>query len=1266
MKLSLGQQTDTGAIDQKSGSWRGGRNAVVSAQVGAVTNEPGFDMLIDSLPGTNIGNIVLDSNLVAVFQVTEQSEIYIVDVTNGTIHLVVATDFGFDVNHPVSGEYYRNSKGQIVIAWTDDYNPPRIMNTEIDYGVAIDKLTRVYLKYQLPVLTSNSILDTGGSLHTGAYFITTAYISSDGAQTPYAPVLGPFYITDDLRANIATLYDGAKADTPTSKALSLTFNNIDTDYQYLIVTLIAKVDGVVTAKDVKKIAISIDTVTTTIQGSEDNGVVALSEIVGANDVFSRVGSMTQLNNQLFMTNLSKEEEAVLQLSALNIKVDYDYDTVDIRASDNTNPKLDPTRGWMHNEVYALYIHYVKEDGTISRGQHIPGRALAVYNNSDYPEFNGMFENTLVTAATGEHITRAVGIGGSSSKIFQFFDTADNPSATTNMQYWENGETYPNSTEFGTLASQPIRHHKFPSLAHMKSRHYSSDAEFGKSKLSRLKINVTNVSLPTGYVGYFISSAKRNFNNSTIIAQDLMLGAGQRGFSEGTDQNYWTTSGNWNIRRPSNGISFNFNYIRSHAFDLMVDKPAVSPNYVEAELVIRNRDIRLNYTTSKTSGWITMSGGLDSPKREIRNVEGLELSDDQRKQDVVVIDETIGDIAVTATAPKKRFTKVLDSKYIPNNVASGVGIYYNLNAEEFFGIHIGGSIFSDAFNGLTINTYDRIEAVRTQPQFTGGVGTSGVSEEVTYLYNIKQYKSDVYIDMFNQELYLVNSQMAIPTSPSDTITIKGGDVLVSDMSVYTHGSNATTDTDGPGNATKGIRIARRFICETVNFASFRYNDIDTFYFPQTAAHPFLVQMYLANHYNRIAYNKDYTSVDDINSLLVNDPSKNLQFNTDFPYRIIRSKIDQAEEFGINNWRTFPVNDYYEMPKHRGAITNIQAMGNELVINQKYSTFRTRNNITLATSAGAVQTGNGDIFAVTPEEMLSTKEGFAGCQHKFSCLLTAAGYFFIDAEQGKIFLLRDKLEEISRKGKEIFFFSSLSGVLDNPFTSTGFTVGWDSEYNRIILSKTNEFTMSYSLDIEEGAWAFDHDYYPTSMFHTRQGLFSFDSTGKIFKHNSSIRKGMYYDDTIYPTSIIPVFTEPRELTKYAYNIKWRSEIRNQLGGIQKTETLTQLFIYNSFQATDLIDLTLYLNPSINTYNLRKSAQVWHFNRFRDLVIDSTLPIEQNFLPISGNVDSNKPFNLKRRFIDFYLLVNFIYDNQPIDGEQRNLYLYEVDVDVKPVDR
>lgn len=1256
MKFTKGIVTDISNIDRKPGSWFSARNAVFSEEYGAVFNEYGFSLLL-SLPGLDCGTIPLDNNLAIAFRRdNNNSLVYLVDLKAKTFTLVTSnTVFNLSPTYPITGEYYRNSKGEIVVAFTDNFNPPRILNTTTNYSTALDKLTRIYLKFNSASLNSYTINDVGGSLRTGTYYVSTAYQSIDKSTTAYTTSVGPFYITNSTSSNALNQYIGAQANQSSSKSITLNYTGVDTDYAYLIIALVSKIDGILTTKIVRKIPITSNTLNVTVLGSENEGVVSLTELLTGVDIFSRVKTMTQNNNQLYMADLSKDEIISYQLATLNAQVNFTLATIDITAVNALNPKINPVRSMQADEVMALYLHYVKDDGTVTQGFHMPGRAVAQYGNG-LTEFNGHLENSLVTVASGSHIDRAVGIGGSNSKIFQFFETASNPNATTNMAYWENNELYPNSAEYGALQGQPIRHHKFPSLSYIKTTYFNSDNEFGKTKMPRIGISVTNVTLPANCIGYYISAAKRDLNNCTILGQDMLLYSAVRENQMTGSESIWTNCGNWAQQSQDGDLISVNNKIRIHSFDLLINKPSISPSYIQGELLLRNRNIATNYNFSDGSGVVLFQSGVAGQD----TFRGRTLTDDEKQQDILVIDYTKGIIITEAVVPRGKSCRINNFAYQPANTQN-LGVYMNLGAEE---CGVAQVVDTTLFpiNDLVLHTFNSDKA-RDNDEFTNGIGSGGVPEEVTYLYNIKQYKDTIYEDFSNQFLFILHTDMKVPTFPSSTLSIVGGDTIISDYSFYAYGPTDSIDN----NPHRGVRTVRRYITESINFASYRNEvegDTSTSFYPDTDPYSFLMDLSRDGQYNKWRYNKDYTAVNDINAITANDPIVNLDFVTEFPERIIRSQVEKVEDSGINDWRTFPVNNYYEMPKNRGPIINIKSDGYNIIINQLYSLFRTRGKIEIATTGGTATLGAGDLFEFPPQELLATEEGYAGCQHQFSCLLTKAGYFFIDAEQGKVYLLSDGLKEISSEGNFRYFLTAFINTLDNPLINNGITVGYDGDYNRILLTNNNTgFTYSYSIDLEN--WVSFHDYLPNQMFHTRDNLYS-SHNNSYYIHNDKIKKGIYYGDTVNPFYIIPTFNEPVGINKYTFVVKWTMEIRKLDGSNQRDESLTHLFMWNSFQATNEVSLTVFKNLIFQAYNTRKAAGIWKFNRFRDLVVDNTQLFVLNNSPILSNIDTSKSLQLKRRFIDHWLNVKFMYDNKPIDGEQRNVYLYEVDVDAKPVER
>jgi hypothetical protein len=179
---------------------------------------------------------------------------------------------------------------------------------------------------------------------------------------------------------------------------------------------------------------------------------------------------------------------------------------------------------------------------------------------------------------------------------------------------------------------------------------------------------------------------------------------------------------------------------------------------------------------------------------------------------------------------------------------------------------------------------------------------------------------------------------------------------------------------------------------------------------------------------------------------------------FPYRIIRSQ-SYGQEDKTMSLKEFKTNDYYEMPKNRGVITNIEGVGKQLLIHHEHAIFKTTTKDVIATDSATATLGTGDIFNFAPTELITTENGYAGTQHLSSTLISKVGYSFVDVEQGKVFLVGNELNEISNKGMRKWFrdnLTFLNTAVENNDTAfniggSGFTTAFDEENNRIILSK-----------------------------------------------------------------------------------------------------------------------------------------------------------------------------------------------------------------------
>jgi hypothetical protein len=223
-------------------------------------------------------------------------------------------------------------------------------------------------------------------------------------------------------------------------------------------------------------------------------------------------------------------------------------------------------------------------------------------------------------------------------------------------------------------------------------------------------------------------------------------------------------------------------------------------------------------------------------------------------------------------------------------------------------------------------------------------------------------------------------------------------------------------------------------------------------------------------NTTTYNQDYSSLNSYNVITAYD-NRNL-FLGKFPYRIIRSQSFGQEDKTMS-LKEFKTNDYYEMVKNRGHLVNLEGVGKELIIHHEHSIFKTTTKDVIATDTAQATLGTGDIFQFAPTELITSENGYAGTQHLSSVLISKAGYSFVDAEQGKVFLVNNKLQEISSTGLRQWFRDNLAFQnttalsTDTPFNlgGSGYVTAFDELNNRLLLTKKDlKLNVSLVTDVQ----------------------------------------------------------------------------------------------------------------------------------------------------------------------------------------------------------
>lgn len=473
---------------------------------------------------------------------------------------------------------------------------------------------------------------------------------------------------------------------------------------------------------------------------------------------------------------------------------------------------------------------------------------------------------------------------------------------------------------------------------------------------------------------------------------------------------------------------------------------------------------------------------------------------------------------------------------------------------------------------------------------------------------------------------------------------------------------------------------------------------------------------ANYYG---YNKSFAAVQDT---VKSTPTKEYRDVILFyQYLILKSLIQQKE--GVNaGFRNFLPIDYYSMDQQTGSITNLESDGNELLIHTETGLYKTVSKTRIKQGGDEVVIGSGNIFSVKPQRIIPNETGYAGTRTLSGCLMTKMGYLFVSHHEGKIFLLGQQLREISAYGMREWFQENLQFEYfqqlekfnyntpeegpNSPHASNGvgFTVVFDEEYNRIIITKRDfvleeeiftsgtsqpsggdirirngwpeeyvvgfstgpssqgewlpattgnakikdrSYTISFSLNARQGkgAWASFHSYKPGIYLYNENNFFSALNGPDIYIHNDKNNMGMFFG-LRYATFVDPVVRDKPGIKMMLQSISWICDVEDEnINHYDKT--LTHIGVYNNNQSSGLV-------PVIPFTNARNEENKWNFNKFRDIIKDRSKPFmtdRGDF--ITNNHNSQMAYYEKRRFRDTFFIIRLQYDNT----DNKFLYLYEL---------
>lgn len=1349
------------------------KNILLSSTFNAVENEQGFfDSTINSngsykelydLGLRPIG--VVSTTKFEVFWLTNNTRSVIGTYNQDTDTFTVVYDdsikpaLSLNLLYPIKAVWRENFLGEIYVAWTDRLNKVKILNLQKASKVNNEKDILLFPEFIQPDITTE--IQNSGNLIAGTYYGYVQYSTNDGKTTDYSLATSPLYITVAPQNNTSDNFFGTVTVT-TSKSIKFTISNIDTAYDKLTLAI----QRINKGNDVKDFVIvssrnigGVSSMEIVYTGGEIAEPLTPDDVLVKAPLYDKAATLTTLNSELILGNLTSPQEANIQKYVNNWKVKWVVSEIN---EDNLSElsKYSTPKSFAHDEVYALYACLLFKSGKTSQAFVIPGRAASTVTVGS-KVFN---ENATIKAT--DNLPTEVGYTGDTSfltedfslntgdvKYFQTRDTCTWDGTVGTMGYWENEtEVYPDSQDFeifdstgfiGTLAGKKVRHHKFPSNSFIKDTVYLSDGDYGGNKIDRLGIKLEDCYLPSEIesevVEIIICHAKRTFSNSLVVSQDKTTfmgfyldelyetvtipgGWGTLPVLSAIDHRYrkYTPGSVIAIVIPAIGAPLTLSMTEgveySTGTELLLKKASDENDIIEGIVISRIGTTHIveytafpnhipttaTYLVTEINKWehkiFTVDEQFFSPTtgsipgvhrvklhspeilRSQPNLNNTYLKLNYRLNTNLEFNRTDNFIAAIQSSKSSggvpqssKIVKVHDFKYVIANAENGPsgtnlssdwlkqsenGAIIDISKKFDF---LGGSGLSVnqkfEFYEENLNVYER----GTESELSNGVDSS-------YVFNVNKFYTNVYTSFSAQDLLIIER---FKYTNRDTTHIYNADTFLDYYSFNTFGGFPSEFDPAEPESNVSIRAAYSYFVETgVNSGMRHTTGLGDIFLRRGVS--YLLDADLMYSGNYLTINTDFNHVNEQLSATVFEDS--LSFTSSFPHRIVKS-LPITSESKIQQWSSFLPLDYYEIDKSKGVIVNLQGAIDRLLIHTERALFVTRDKARLGTDVAEVNLTSGELFDFAPQEVLPTNNGFTGTQHMFSCALLNEGYFWVDAQSGRVFIYNfESLKEISNQGLYNFFANNLGMFGDSPFNSSGVTVTNDLRYNRILVSiknGTNNYTLSYLKDLNQGqgGWVSFHDYDSDCLFSSRKNTFSFKE-GKLYRHNSPEIRGVYYDEkfssfidiTMNSQSVISSNNGKRvfnDKSIYLNSVEWNTDFSDTNEVYDADRTISHLTVRNQYQHSSRLELNYNTLSITSDTNSRNAEFRWHCNTFRDLVANKRLPFIQdifnNFDEISDNIDINKPWFDQEQFNNRWFVIRLEYDNL----DDYKMVLHSVDI-------
>ena len=1024
-----------------------------------------------------LGYCSIANKFICLFKISNFSEIGVFENKIYTREFIDSQyNFKLNFTNPIDCLARINSSDKTVLYFVEKDQKPRIYT--LGTSTTINDIRDFDLQLEYLLAQTTQEITKQGSLKSGVYSVVARYRTAANNTTACNIPSRFVTITDDDIYNES--FDGCPPGTPTNKGINIKFIRSDLNFPY-VEPIIITYEGIANSLVCRSLGVYPNIAGLEIpfvSEAQYKDSVSTEEITLSPVIYSSATCIEQKDNVLVLSNLKgKTYDRNIQKIANNINVKQmdafiatdklerkDLAFVSIRSSDFFDSSVDTDV-----KSYNYRATVTVEDTS---------------NNTDLKYSKGIFEDPSSLVPSGlKHYTKKSFKKGEVYSFcitpiytdgtigFSYHIPAKTPTVSpdpnsTRTEVYTSLETYPSYLSADGLTGG-IRHHR---ISNTQNRNKKVFLSFGDINFSSVK----------DVQGYIIGYQQRN---SDLNTSHIATGIGKPYIGTGSFYRNSLLTGSYSLQYTDTNVNSQMSYLPDHN-SFMFYSP-------ETE---RGLEIKTNYK-SRILGYIENSiydGTI------YQHQLGVIYSSMGANPNLGLFFEDSGTTALGKDTTLPLTENIDVAINVPRNNTSSITVDTNYNITETSGYtHIrnpvGNSIFRvDGKKYMGTRTNSNQVDGKAKIRFLRGSG-SGIQVDnykvgagppaVFTMYNYIPY-IDIIFDNKIQYGQLENAEYApleVTYNINQTTIVAEGDVYTQKYWFHIHDGIKDDFVGGPsagytGTSAKihrGTLIAGIWL-ESKNNYNLRHSDTGAIpYFPKSKvlhnnAGTGVVDLVRATSSISTGYNQQYSAV---NNIKLTFPKPMLfEEVVNFTNRsIYSSQIFEGEI--VDKWRVFPTNQYHDIPKNRGEITDTFVFNNNFFHHTEYGLWQSffNPNTTQSTSQGEITLGNAGIFKLPSKLVLDIKGGYMGTKDK-SGTNTPFGRVFLDHYQGKVFLFNEEGPvEISDLGL-FSYFREFVNTVDN------YSMGYDWANKRLLITKFEKetnyiYTNDAPVEILSGAGQWD---------------------------------------------------------------------------------------------------------------------------------------------------------------------------------------------------